>query len=60
MKIIVDHSKCNGSGECIKVCPLDAIELVDGKAVIDHERCDLDGICIPACPNAAIDFSDKD
>ena len=52
--IIVDHTKCTGSGECIKVCPLKAISLAAGKAVIDLEKCDLDGICIPACPNSAI------
>jgi len=60
MKIIVDQDKCQGSCECMKVCPVDAIRLVNGKAVIDHERCDLDGICIPACPHAALDFSEKD
>ncbi|PLY01779.1 MAG: ferredoxin [Desulfuromonas sp.] len=59
MKIVVDKEKCQGSGECVKACPVDAIRLVDGKAVIDHERCDLDGICIPACPHGALDFSEN-
>jgi len=60
MKIVVDNSKCKGSGECIKVCPLDAIRLVNGKAVIDHDKCDLDGICIPACPYGALHYSEQD
>jgi len=58
MKILVDPVKCKGSGECIKVCPVDAICLDGGKALIDHEKCDLDGICIPACPHAALHYSE--
>jgi len=55
MKLVVDKSKCCASGECIKVCPMDAIRIVEGCAVIDPDKCDLDGICIPACPYHAID-----
>ena len=58
MKIIVDTKKCLGSGECYKVCPHDAIRIVDKVAVIDHARCDLDGLCIPACPHDAIGLSE--
>ncbi|MEJ2699136.1 MAG: 4Fe-4S binding protein, partial [Desulfuromonadales bacterium] len=47
VKIVVDPKKCKASGECVRVCPQDAITIVDGVAVIDHDRCDLDGICIP-------------
>jgi NAD-dependent dihydropyrimidine dehydrogenase PreA subunit len=56
IKIIVDHDKCTGSGECVVVCPRKALSLVDGKAVLDEEKCDLDGICIPACPEGAIKY----
>lgn len=58
MKIKVDPNKCQGTGECIKVCPQDAIELHQGCAVIDEDKCDFDGICIPACPHSAIYFED--
>ena len=54
MKIFIDPVLCRGSGECIKVCPHNALRLEDGRAVVDHERCDLDGLCIPACPHDAI------
>ena len=59
MKIIVNRDKCRGSGECVKVCPQDAIFLVDGVANVDESKCDFDGICIPACPHGAISFSEK-
>jgi ferredoxin len=54
VKIYIDKNKCQGSGECLKVCPHRALQLIDGKAVVDHGRCDLDGLCIPACPRDAI------
>lgn len=59
MKIIIDPAKCQGSGECIKVCPEKAISMQNGVAVLDESKCDLDGICIPACPHAAISFSEE-
>jgi ferredoxin len=60
MKILIDRDKCRGSGECVKVCPRDAISLVDGVAVLDESKCDFDGICIPACPQGAITFSEEE
>ena len=59
MKIIIDRDKCQGSSECVKVCPRDAISLVDGIAVVDDSKCDLDGMCIPACPHGAISSSEE-
>lgn len=55
-RLTVDTTKCSLSGECMKVCPMGAIKVKDGKAWIDPEKCDFDGICIPACPNGAIRF----
>jgi ferredoxin len=59
MKILVDRDKCRGSGECVMVCPQDAISLVDGVATVDESKCDFDGICIPACPHGAIHFLEE-
>lgn len=58
MKMIIDAQKCTGSGECILVCPQNAITLVDGIASINHDLCDFDGLCIPACPHGAIGFEE--
>lgn len=60
MLIKIDPEKCQLSGECIKICPQQAIFVKAGKAVIDQERCDLDGMCIPACPREAISMIDGD
>jgi ferredoxin len=59
MKIAVDRDKCRGSGECVKVCPRDAIYLLNGVATLDESKCDFDGICIPACPQSAISFLEE-
>jgi len=58
MKLVVDPEKCRGSGECVSICPMDAISIIDGVATIDAAKCDLDGICIPACPHAAISYKE--
>jgi len=58
MKMLVDSEKCTASGECLLVCPQNAINLIDGIASIDQELCDFDGLCIPACPHGAISFEE--
>ena len=58
MKIVIDEKRCQGSGLCVKACPVGAITLQNGVAVIDYEKCDLDGICIPACPHEAISLEE--
>lgn len=54
MPAIVDKDKCQGSGECIDVCPTEAIQLEDGLAVVDEDLCGECGVCEDACPNGAI------
>jgi len=59
-KITIDSSKCRLSGECMKVCPQQAIILKNGTTTIDYEKCDADGMCIPACPEGAITMTESD
>lgn len=53
MAIKVIEEKCIGCGQCVDVCPFDAIDIIDGKAVI-NENCTICGSCIEACPTEAI------
>lgn len=53
MAAIVDKDKCDGCGECVEICPVDAIELQNEKAVINDECIDC-GICVETCPKEAI------
>jgi len=54
MTAIVDQEKCNGCGDCVESCPLDAIAMNDGKSTVDPETCGDCGACIDACPSEAI------
>jgi len=53
-RVFVETNSCVGCGDCIDVCPVDAITLVDGKAVIDADKCILCEICIRSCTYDAI------
>ncbi len=46
--------KCVGCGDCVKVCPVQAIEMYNGKAIIDQKSCVKCGLCETACTFTAI------
>ena len=54
MAAVVDAGKCNGCGECVEVCPLDAMTIENNTCVVDAETCGDCGACVDACPNEAI------
>lgn len=45
---------CLGFGSCVKVCPFDAIHVIDGVAVVDRETCKACGKCVAKCPRHLI------
>lgn len=45
---------CDQCGECIDVCPFDAISVSYGVVTIDTELCTNCGVCVDACPNGAL------
>jgi heterodisulfide reductase subunit A len=59
----VDVERCEATGACVKVCPVDAIQMknveIDGKTVERAEvipaLCTGCGICVAECPHNAID-----
>ncbi len=57
--IVIDESRCNGCGLCVKACHEGALSIVDGKARLSKGwLCDGIGDCLPACPQDAISFTD--
>ncbi len=57
----VISEKCNGCGECIKICPAQAIKEMPStskvRVEIDQMSCTGCGICVPKCPKEAIDLN---
>lgn len=49
------NDKCISCGACVNICPVNAIELVDGKAVINPDICIGCASCILVCPVDAIE-----
>ncbi len=47
-------SGCLGYGDCVKVCPQDAISIVNRLAVVNKAKCIGCGLCAKACPNGLI------
>jgi Fe-S-cluster-containing hydrogenase component 2 len=54
MTAIVNQETCNGCGDCVDACPLDAIEVQDGKANVDEDTCGDCGACVDVCPTESI------
>jgi ferredoxin len=53
MAIKVDKEKCTGCGDCVDVCPVEAISVEKGKVVI-NEECVECGACVSTCKNEAL------
>ena len=57
---VVDPDKCNGCGICERVCPYDAIHLVEVDGVIKAQNipasCKGCGLCAASCPSKAVDM----
>ena len=47
---------CRGLGSCVKVCPEQAIRVVDGVAVVNRNRCVGCGLCVKTCPKGLIEL----
>ena len=41
---------CLGYGDCVAICPQDAITIEDGVAKVDPTKCIGCGICVDSCP----------
>lgn len=59
MKARIDKEKCIACGECVEVCPVEAIDIVDEVAQVDNS-CTLCGLCVESCEYEAITMPEVD
>jgi len=59
---VVHLERCIGCGECVKICPVEAIHLENEKSIIDNSKCIGCASCLAVCPTMAmfIDFNAGD
>jgi len=50
----IDSTKCTGCGNCVDVCPQQAITIGDDVAVVNQGLCVQCGACLEICPVGAI------
>jgi Pyruvate/2-oxoacid:ferredoxin oxidoreductase delta subunit len=50
----IKEEECIGCGVCVKVCPMNALELNDKKVSFNSERCLGCGVCVHKCRQKAI------
>ncbi|NLP05472.1 4Fe-4S binding protein [Candidatus Fermentibacteria bacterium] len=50
----VEPANCTGCGDCERLCPVGAIQVIDGKSRIDPETCIGCGQCLGVCTHDAI------
>lgn len=52
--IYFDSTRCIGEMACLKVCPVEAIRIRDGKAIMLEDKCIDCGECVKVCTTGAI------
>ena len=54
-KVKISVSKeCNLCGLCVKYCPANVFEIVNGELVVHEDRCIYCKGCEPLCPQSAL------
>jgi len=54
----IDYSKCTLCGECIPVCPYNALK-IEKERLIVTEACTLCGACLDICPENALSIEEE-
>ncbi|MFH0859627.1 MAG: FAD-dependent oxidoreductase [Candidatus Altiarchaeota archaeon] len=56
---VVNPDLCVACLACVKACPYEVPEIVDGVAFISPDKCQSCGICAPECPANAINMGNS-
>ncbi|MCF8107980.1 MAG: CoB--CoM heterodisulfide reductase iron-sulfur subunit A family protein [Desulfohalobiaceae bacterium] len=53
----IDEKTCSGTGNCVQVCPEEAIQLEGSTARVNPAMCTGCGMCVAVCPHQAININ---
>jgi len=53
---VIDASKCTLCGRCVKVCPKDVLEIINGGLIVTGNDCMLCSHCYAVCVPGAVSF----
>ncbi|MBI4319202.1 MAG: 4Fe-4S binding protein [Chloroflexi bacterium] len=54
-----DEDACIACENCVDICPVNAVSIVDDVARVDHDWCIGCGVCVPRCSAQAIRLVEK-
>ncbi|MBI2953494.1 MAG: 4Fe-4S binding protein [Chloroflexi bacterium] len=55
-----DEDECIACGNCVEICPVEAVKIVDDVAKVDRDWCIGCGVCVPRCSTQAIKLVEKE
>ncbi len=56
-EIMLRQQLCQACGECISVCDINAITIIDNVALIDRDKCNRCMNCVRACPAGTLEIT---
>ena len=54
MALRIDRKLCSGCGDCVEVCAVEALSVVDGTLVVQQDECIECCACLDECPFGAL------
>jgi len=54
---VINPNRCDNCGNCIEICPYNAIEWMNARILINSLACVGCGACVPECPKNALDLN---
>lgn len=54
MAVKVEEPKCTGCGDCVDVCPSEALKVENEKVRVSADDCSDCGACVDTCEKAAL------
>ena len=56
---VVESDACSACGSCVRMCPMDAVELDAASASVNAARCIGCGVCVAQCGSGAVTLARK-